>query len=425
LLDALKAIYSINAGVRELRPPKTETPPMHANLDDWIEHDAIPFSDAGVDQMMATMPDLELLGFGEALHGGEEILMLRNRLFHRLVEKHGYRAIAIESAFPQSRHVNEYITGDGDDVNFNDWISNGMGLLEANRELIEWMKQYNRAHVEKLHFYGFDMPLGKMAFGSPRLVLDPVLKAFPERRQRIESLIGDDADWENMGVIADPSKGIGLTPRATELRIEVENLVTDVRITYPGRSEALHDASVCRQLLDAHAAMARKAGHAEVLGIRDAIMADNLEFILEQERRRGKVMVFAHNSHLKRGKAEWQMGPDTHRWWPAGAHISRILSNRYAVIGTGVGVSDQNGIGEPEPGALEALFTDDVLIPTNTAPASKVDSLTTRTGSIKNPTYFPWTNDSFKDFDWLAFVKSTTYQRGGPSLEAWDADPKK
>ena len=27
--------------------------------------------------------------------------------------------------------------------------------------------------------------------------------------------------------------------------------------------------------------------------------------------------------------------------------------------------------------------------------------------------------------DWLAFVKSTTYQRGGPPLPAWDASPKK
>jgi erythromycin esterase-like protein len=29
---------------------------------------------------------VELLGFGEALHGGDDILILRNRLFERLVE---------------------------------------------------------------------------------------------------------------------------------------------------------------------------------------------------------------------------------------------------------------------------------------------------------------------------------------------------
>ena len=39
---------------------------------------------------------VSLLGFGEALHGGDEFLTLRNRFFQRLVEAHGYSAITIE-----------------------------------------------------------------------------------------------------------------------------------------------------------------------------------------------------------------------------------------------------------------------------------------------------------------------------------------
>src|SRR5438128_2053449 len=100
----------------------------HSTLNDWIGHEAISFSietpDAAIDKMMASLDSsVELLGFGEALHGGEEILMLRNRLFQRLVEKHGYRAIAIESTFPQARHVNEYITSGQGTPTFDDWIS--------------------------------------------------------------------------------------------------------------------------------------------------------------------------------------------------------------------------------------------------------------------------------------------------------------
>jgi erythromycin esterase-like protein len=45
-----------------------------------------------VDTMMASLGDsVELLGFGEALHGGEDMLILRNRLFERLVTAHGYQ----------------------------------------------------------------------------------------------------------------------------------------------------------------------------------------------------------------------------------------------------------------------------------------------------------------------------------------------
>ena len=67
-----------------------------------------------MDKVVASLGDsVELLGLGEALHGGEEILMLRNRLFQRLVEAHGYSAIAVESSFPRARVVNEYVAGRG------------------------------------------------------------------------------------------------------------------------------------------------------------------------------------------------------------------------------------------------------------------------------------------------------------------------
>jgi erythromycin esterase len=81
---------------------------MYDTLENWIRHEAIPFSvdspqtfNASIGRVIASLDDsVELLGFGEALYSGEEILMLRNRLFQRLVEVHGYIAIVIESSFP-------------------------------------------------------------------------------------------------------------------------------------------------------------------------------------------------------------------------------------------------------------------------------------------------------------------------------------
>src|SRR5450759_1011969 len=128
--------------------------PLYATLDDWILHEAIPFSidssetfNASINKVITLLDDsVKLLGFGEALHGGEDILILRNRLFQRLAETHGYSAIAIESSFPRARVVNEYIAGRGpasykavQDTGF----SHGFGRLDANRELVEWMRQYN------------------------------------------------------------------------------------------------------------------------------------------------------------------------------------------------------------------------------------------------------------------------------------------
>ena len=39
--------------------------------------------------------------------------------------------------------------------------------------------------------------------------------------------------------------------------------------------------------------------------------------------------------------------PEGVAWWPAGAHLAATLGPRYAVIGSGVGMSDENGIAPP------------------------------------------------------------------------------
>ncbi|MFZ2470683.1 MAG: erythromycin esterase family protein [Methanothrix sp.] len=430
--------------------------PAYATLDDWILHEATAFSvdssqsfNASVDRVMASLGgSVKLLGFGEALHGGEDILMLRNRLFQRLVEKHGYSAIAMESSFPRARVVNEYVAGRGpasyealQDTGF----SHGFGQLEANRELVEWMRSYNAggAHCAKLRFYGFDSPTEMMFCDSPDQVLHFVLDYLAsidstngeEQRLRIDLLLGLDSDWENPAAMMDPTKSIGLSPAATSLRIEVEDLISELQVRRPELAaksgissylEAMQYATLARWLLNYHAALARKSNNRLVqgLGLRDAMMADNLAYVVYRERDRGKVLAFAHNSHLQRGKAEWQLGTDLLTWWPAGAHLDEIFGQSYAVIGSAVGVSDANGIGRPQAGTIEARLTSVPgparFIPTHKGQGlatSEIEALPVRSGSMKNPTYFALTPQSFTDFDWLAVLDFTKYARGWPELE--------
>src|SRR5512134_759980 len=105
------------------------------------------------------------------------------------------------------------------------------------------MRDYNAspAHPVKLRFYGFDSPTEMMGSDSPRQVLCFVLdylasidgEAGGERRQRIDSLLGSDADWENPETLFDPSKSVGLSPAATALRIETEDLMTELQVRRP------------------------------------------------------------------------------------------------------------------------------------------------------------------------------------------------
>ncbi|MDD2754785.1 MAG: erythromycin esterase family protein [Methanothrix sp.] len=431
--------------------------PVYATLDEWIKQDAIPFSldsapslDACVDRLIASLdPSLKLLGLGEALHGGEDILMLRNLLFSRLVEKHGYSAIAVESSFPRARAVNEYVAGRGPasyDALQEAGFSHGFGRLKANRELVEWMRAYNAdgAHRIKLRFYGFDSPTEMMYSDSPRQILYFLLDYLAsidcpgdqEQRLRIDRLLGQDSDWENPAATMDPEKSIGLSPAAKALRIEVEDLIAQLQVRRPelvaksGKNrylEAMQYATLGRQLLNYHAALAQKSDPGErivqCLGLRDAMMADNLAYVVSQECSQGRVLAFAHNSHLQRGKAEWQLGSNQLAWWPAGAHLSLIFGPSYVVIGTAVGVSHANGIGQPQDGTLEARLTGTTgpgrFIPTYNGQglsASEIAALPERSASTLNSTYFALTPQSFTDFDWLAVLNSSEYTRGGPEL---------
>ena len=443
---------------RGMLPRLTAT---YATLEDWIAGEAIPFSVdspgtfiSAIATVIASLGEsVELLGFGEALHGGEDILILRNRLFQRLVEAHGYSAIAIESSFPRARVVNEYLAGRGPgsyEAVQETRFSHGFGRLDANRELVEWMRQYNAnpSLQVQLQLYGFDSPTEMTGSDSPRqllyFALDYLSSIDPacgqEYRERIDPLLGRDSDWENSAAMVDPTQSVGLSPAASALRVETEELISELHVR---RSElvaksdesryleAAQYASVARQLLNYHAEMARNSPDriVRLLGIRDALMADNLAYVASRERGRGKVLVFAHNSHLKRGMAQWQIGSDIHRWWPAGSHLEAMFGPRYAVIGSAVGVSETNGIGQPEAGTIEALLTSVLeparIIPTHKGeglPPSALTALPARSGSQKNPTYFPLTSESVTDFDWLVVLDSTEYNRGGPPLQAWDAN---
>ena len=432
--------------------------PVHSSLDEWIARDAIRFDlavpgslEAAADRVIAQLgPTIELLALGEALHGSEEILLIRNRLFPRLVKKHGFSAVAIEVTSPQARAINEYVLGkrEASDPKVQAWFGNGFGLLEANRELVEWIRRYNAdtSHPTNLHFYGFDLPLGQGGLANPSRVLDIALDYLqlvdPARakthRDRITPLVGDIAEWERPAAMFDPGQSIGLTPRATDLRIATLDLITDLRIRRPeyaaksdplAYADTLHYAELGRKLLDAHGALAKPGAYATMLGVRDLIMADNLQHFVACEKEHGKVLAFAASGYLKRGLAQWHLPPgdDVKEWWPAGSQLTEAMGNRYVVISMALGTSEPNGIAAPEVGTLEAKLAETggaLFIPTyrgKALPAPEIETAPARSGSILNPTYSWLTLASFSDFDWLVFLDSTTYPRGGPSLTNWNA----
>jgi erythromycin esterase len=414
------------------------------SLEEWIGREAISFSlksfaelDSAVDRVVAALGDqVELLGIGEPTHGVEAFLRFRNQVFRRLVERHGYTAIAVESSFPRGRIVDDYIVGTGEARPYEEVLelgfSHNFARMAANRELVEWMRAHNAASPSvRVHFYGFDSPTEMTGADSPRQLLMVAIEYL--RRvdadhaagycEQVDVLLGDDSEWSNPAATFDASKSIGRSPNATLLRAVTEDLISQLSVRRAElvassdagqHAEALHHARHARQMLNYHAVLASTLATriADCLGLRDLMMAENLAYIVERERDvrtgRAKVFAFAHNSHLQCGRAEWQWGPQRINWWPAGSHVRSMMGERYAVIGVGVGTAGVMGVGEPEAGSLESKLMAAAgsarFLLTHSArklPSGVVDAIVTRTGTQQ---YFPFTRESLADFDVIALL---------------------
>jgi len=441
-----------------------------ASVDDWIAHDAIPFSldgnfDTAVDRMMSGLGDkVSLLGLGEPLHGGEEFLILRNRLFQRLVEAHGFSAITLETNYPCARLVDAYIAGRGPatyEAIEENGFSYGSGRYVANRELVGWMRRYNSepAHA-RLSFYG-TLPSQQETTESPRDALEFALaylesidrSSAARHRDVMEPLLGADADWEDSAAVvhndiiarllggaqassddpsavADGPQAFGLSPRASALRLAIENLAFELHVRRPelasksnreSFNEALHSLSVARNLLALHAALARRESLDTLVTMRDAMAAEHLVHIAEREATRGRVLVSLHAAHLRRTKTKLPW----YEFWPTGAHLEQLFGARFAVIGGALGTSDANFIAAPESGTLESRLLaqqSDCFLPTRRGKGlfeGEAASLPIRTGSTRPYVpYSPLSPQSVADVDVIAFLRSATYTRGAPSLPA-------
>jgi erythromycin esterase-like protein len=317
-----------------------------------------------------------LLALGEPTHGDDVLLELRNDLFRQLVEQEGYRTIAIESDCMMGRVVDDYVTsGTGilDDV-MERGFSHEWGAFPANRELVRWMRAHNDGQPasERLRFAGFDGPLEITGAASPRqalIALHAYLTAWvdadllPCTAETLDRLLGADDQWTNPAAMMDPSRSVGQTPEAKELRLLADDLVALLDAQTPQLIAASSPDDWDRALLYGRTATGLLRYHfwmadtspgrmAWLLGVRDSMMAANLLALAE----RGPTLVNAHNGHLQRDKSTMRMGDLPVEWWSAGAIVSAQLGEGYAFLATALGTIRHQGVDTPPPDTIEGLL---------------------------------------------------------------------
>lgn len=343
-----------------------------------IKDTAQPVDSAAIMSLLGARP--RLLALGEPTHGADTLLGLRNELFRQLVEREGYRTIALEVDCVGGLLVDDYVTGAGDpELGLDEVMERGFshewGAFPANRELVRWMRAHNegRPALDRVRFAGFDGPLEITGGASPRAVLNALHEYLSERvdadllpctAEVLDRLVGADARWTHPDAMMDPSRSVGQSTEARELRLLADDLVAllDAQAPHLIATSSPEDwyrarlyGRTATGLLRYHFWLAEPspARMTWLLGVRDSMMAANLLALAE----RGPTLVNAQNGHLQRGMSTMSMwGHPRLEWWGAGALVSEHLGREYAHLATALGTIRHQGVDVPPSDTVEGLL---------------------------------------------------------------------
>ncbi|WP_188187727.1 erythromycin esterase family protein [Nonomuraea sp. SYSU D8015] len=396
---------------------------------------------AAVTSFLRSLPARpRLLGLGEAKHCEEALLELRNEIFRHLVEHEGFRSFALESDCLMGLAVDDYVTagtGTLDDVMARGF-SHGFGASPATRELVRWMRAYNedRPAEDRLRFFGFDGPLEMTVAASPRQALTALhgyLAAsvdaglLPCTAETLDRLIGADEQWTNPAAAMEPAQSAGRSAEARELRLIADDLVALLDTQTPHLIAATSREAWWRACLHGRTATGLLRYHfwmadtspprvSRLMGLRDVMMAGNLEAIAEH----GPTLVYAQNRHLQRHKSTWELPGLPVEWWSAGSIVSARLGDRYAWLASALGTVRHQGLGVPHPDTVEGLL---YTLPGSgyvvDAPglAAALDGEgrkpALRTDMSADYLYFPLEPDHLAECDGLIFVKDVPPEPAG------------
>lgn len=135
-----------------------------APVDDWVSRHGVQL-DSDSDLTVAAkaliskeLHDVQVVGLGEASHGISEFFKMKSALIKFLVEEEGFSLVMIEATFGESVFLNQYISGERDDI---DSVLKGMPLwyfqVEEFRELLIWLRKFNSTREKKVQLFGLEM----------------------------------------------------------------------------------------------------------------------------------------------------------------------------------------------------------------------------------------------------------------------------
>jgi erythromycin esterase-like protein len=271
------------------------------------------------DGLVAKAANYPLVLLGEASHGTHEFYRQRAIITRRLIEEHGFNAVAAEADWPDAYRINRFVRGESDDrgavqalggfERFPSWMWRNADVLD----FIGWLRDHNDnagTTDRQAGFYGLDLY-------SLHKSMDEVIRYLeridPEAAGRARANYGCidrfGPDPQNYGLLAaagvSPSCQVEVLRELMALRIaEARYLSRDGRGAADEFFFAEQNARLVRNAEHYYRSMFRS--DVSSWNTRDEHMVETLVELLTHLRARdgrAKVVVWAHNSHLGDARA--------------------------------------------------------------------------------------------------------------------------
>ncbi len=358
---------------------RSETGPVER-----VRRSARPLSDGArdYDPLMDAVGPAHLVLLGAATHGTREFYRERGVITRRLIEEKGFAGVAVEADWPEARRVHRYAEGagaDADAVRALGGFQRFPAWLWRNAEVaafVEWLKTHNDAlpaGSRKVGFYGIDLYSFRASMAAVLAYLEKIDPRAAERARAGYACF--DEYGENLRAYSllmaselAPSCKAGAAIGLTE--IYESRAAKQARRGGGGAEEEFFDAEqnarVVKNAEEYFRHMIRN--EASAWNARERHMAETIDDLmtrLDPRSGRGKLVVWAHNSHVGDARAT-EMHADRE------LSVGRLMRERHAGDVALVGLAthhgavlassgwDQPGESKPVPPALpgsyEALF---------------------------------------------------------------------
>jgi protein-L-isoaspartate(D-aspartate) O-methyltransferase len=259
--------------------------------------------DADVDALIERIADARIVLLGEATHGTSEFYRMRARITQRLIERSGFRFVAVEADWPDAARIDEFVLGGPrrSSLEFTPFtrFPTWMWRNQEVHDFVDWLRAHNASDPEQpAGFHGLDL---YSLFTSIAAVLTYLDRVDPQAAAVARRRYGALTRWQK-----DPAAygQAVLSGRYESSEQAVVSMLRDMlarRFEYAEKDgDRFFDAAQNARLV-ANAERYYRAmyyGSATSWNLRDGHMFDTLRSLLDFYGPNAKGIVWEHNSHV-------------------------------------------------------------------------------------------------------------------------------